>query len=72
MPITELLMKGIELRWTNQCEECFRKVKERHTSILVSTLPKMGETFIVSIDASRGSYGGVLKLEGRVITYTSW
>ncbi|WVZ76000.1 hypothetical protein U9M48_024007 [Paspalum notatum var. saurae] len=70
-PMTSLLEKDAEFRWTNAQQAAFDELKKRLTTSLVLTLPDQQKKFIVYSDASRDGLGCVLMQEGKVIVYAS-
>ncbi|WVZ49826.1 LOW QUALITY PROTEIN: hypothetical protein U9M48_001152 [Paspalum notatum var. saurae] len=70
-PMTSLLEKDAEFRWTNAQQAAFDELKKRLTTAPVLTLPDQQKKFIVYCDASRDGLGCVLMQEGKVIAYTS-
>ncbi|WVZ89478.1 hypothetical protein U9M48_035881 [Paspalum notatum var. saurae] len=70
-PITSLLEKDAEFRWTNAQQVAFDELKKRLTTAPVLTLPDQQKKFIVYCDASRDGLGCVLMQEGKVIAYAS-
>ncbi|WVZ97363.1 hypothetical protein U9M48_042909 [Paspalum notatum var. saurae] len=70
-PMTSLLEKDAEFRWTNAQQAAFDELKKRLTTALVLTLPDRQKKFIVYCDASRDGLGCVLMQEGKVIAYAS-
>ncbi|WVZ76442.1 hypothetical protein U9M48_024418 [Paspalum notatum var. saurae] len=70
-PMTSLLEKDAEFRWTNAQQAAFDELKKRLTTAPVLTLPDQQKKFIVFCDASRDGLGCVLMQEGKVIAYAS-
>ncbi|WVZ97513.1 LOW QUALITY PROTEIN: hypothetical protein U9M48_043040 [Paspalum notatum var. saurae] len=70
-PMTSLLEKDAEFRWTNAQQAAFDELKKRLTTALVLTLRRPAKKFIVYCDASRDGLGCVLMQEGKVIAYAS-
>lgn len=69
--MTKLLKKGISLEWTVECEASFKEIKEQLTGTPVLTLPKVGESYVLFMNASKKGYGVVLMQNNKVIMYTS-
>ncbi|WVZ70419.1 hypothetical protein U9M48_019090 [Paspalum notatum var. saurae] len=61
-PMTSLLEKDVEFRWTNAQQAAFDELKKRLTTAPVLTLPDQQKKFIVYCDAFR---------DGKVIAYDS-
>ncbi|WVZ49538.1 hypothetical protein U9M48_000886 [Paspalum notatum var. saurae] len=70
-PMTSLLEKDAEFRWTNAQQAAFDELKKRLTTAPVLTLPDQQKKFIVYCDASRDGLGCVSMREGKVIAYAS-
>jgi hypothetical protein len=70
-PMTTLLAKKVEFRWTPACQESFEMLKQKLTTALVLVLPDVHKLFSVYCDASYTGLGCVLMQEGRVVAYSS-
>ncbi|WVZ75895.1 hypothetical protein U9M48_023914 [Paspalum notatum var. saurae] len=70
-PMTSILEKDAEFRWTNTQQAAFDELKKRLTTAPVLTLPDQQKKFIVYCDASKDGLGCVLMQEGKVIAYAS-
>ncbi|WVZ80989.1 hypothetical protein U9M48_028418 [Paspalum notatum var. saurae] len=70
-PMTSLLEKDVEFKWTDAQQAGFNELKKRLTTAPVLTLPDQQRKFIVYCDASRDGLGCVLMQEGKVIAYAS-
>jgi hypothetical protein len=70
-PMTALLAKKVEFKWTPACQESFETLKKKLTTTRVLILPDVHKPFSVYGDASYTSMGCVLMQEGRVVTYSS-
>ncbi|WVZ81007.1 hypothetical protein U9M48_028434, partial [Paspalum notatum var. saurae] len=70
-PMTSLLEKDAEFRWTNAQQAAFDELKKRLTTAHVLTLPDQQKKFIVYCDAFRDGLGCVLMQEDKVIAYAS-
>ncbi|WVZ63481.1 hypothetical protein U9M48_013108 [Paspalum notatum var. saurae] len=70
-PMTSLLEKDAEFRWTSAQQAAFDELKKRLTTAPVLALPDQQKKFIVYCDASRDGLGCVLMQEGKVIAYAS-
>ncbi|WVZ58044.1 hypothetical protein U9M48_008356 [Paspalum notatum var. saurae] len=70
-PMTSLLEKDAEFKWTTDRQAAFDELKKRLTTALVLTLPDQQKKFIVYCDASRDGLGCVLMQEGKVVAYGS-
>ena len=68
-PLTILTKKKDKFEWTEACEKNFQELKDRLTSVLVLTLPKCRENYIIYCDASRVGLGCVLMQVCKVIAY---
>jgi hypothetical protein len=71
-PMTTLLEKNVEFKWTQACQESFEMLKQRLTTTPVLVLPDVHKPFSVYCDASYTRLGCVLMQDGRVVAYSSW
>jgi hypothetical protein len=70
-PMTALLAKKVEFKWTSACQESFEMLKQKLTTALVLVLPDVHKPFLVYCDASYTGLGCVLMQEGKVVAYSS-
>jgi hypothetical protein len=70
-PMTALLAKNAEFKWTSECQESFEALKKKLTTTPVLILPDVHKPFSVYCDASYTGLGCVLMQEGRVVAYSS-
>jgi hypothetical protein len=70
-PMTALLAKKVEFKWTPACQKSFETLKEKLTTTPVLMLPDVHKPFLVYCDASYTGLGCVLMQEGRVVAYLS-
>jgi hypothetical protein len=70
-PMTALLAKKVEFKWTSACQESFEMLKQKLTTEPVLVLPDVHKPFSVYCDASYTGLGCVLMQEGKVVTYSS-
>jgi hypothetical protein len=70
-PMTALLAKKVEFKWTPACQESFEMLKQKLTTTPVLVLPDVHKPFSVYYDASYTRLGCVLMQEGRVVAYSS-
>jgi len=70
-PLTSLLEKGMDFKWTDDCQNSFEELKKRLTTTPVLAMPDIHKNFDIYCDASRQGLGCVLMQEGRVIAYAS-
>jgi hypothetical protein len=70
-PMTTLLAKKVEFKWTPACQESFETLKKKLTTTPVLILPDVHKSFSVYYDASYTGLGCVLMQEGRVVAYSS-
>jgi hypothetical protein len=70
-PMTALLAKKVEFKWTPACQKSFETLKEKLTTAPVLILPDVHKPFSVYCDASYTGLGCVLMQEGRVVAYSS-
>jgi hypothetical protein len=70
-PMTTLLSKKFEFKWTQECQEFFETLNRKLTTTPVLILPDVHKPFLVYCDASYTRLGCVLMQEGRVVAYSS-
>ena len=75
-PLHRLTEKTAKFKWSHQCEQAFKELKQRLTSAPILTLPDFSKQFVLDTDASDVGIGGVLsqkKADGSecVIGYAS-
>jgi hypothetical protein len=70
-PMTSLLAKKNEFKWTPACQKSFETLKEKLTTAPVLILLDVHKPFSVYYDASYTRLGCVLMQEGRVVAYSS-
>jgi hypothetical protein len=70
-PMTALLAKKVEFKWTLACQESFKMLKQKLTTAPVLVLPDVHKPFSVYCDASYTRLGCVLMQEGTVVAYSS-
>jgi hypothetical protein len=70
-PLTSLLEKDKEFKWTAACQASFEELKKRLTTAPVLVIPDLQKSFDIYCDASRLGLGCVLMQEGHVIAYAS-
>jgi hypothetical protein len=68
-PLTTLLKKDREFKWTSACQSSFEELKKRLTTTPVLVMPDLQKSFDIYCDASRQGLGCVLMQEGHVIAY---
>ena len=70
-----LIAKTTEFKWTPECDQAFRVLKEKLVSAPVLAFPCFGEEFVVDCDASDYGLGAVIsqRQDGaqKVIAYAS-
>jgi hypothetical protein len=64
-PMTALLAKKVEFKWTQPCQKSFETLKQKLTTAPVLILPDVHKSFSVYCDASYIRLGCVLMQEGR-------
>ena len=69
--MTELLKKDTKFKWTKECEASFQELKKHLVTAPVLILSDIHKEFQVYCDASIQGLGGVLMLDGRVVSYAS-
>jgi hypothetical protein len=70
-PMTSLLDKGKEFKWTHECQESFNQLRFKLMSPPILIMPDLQKGFDIYCDACRQGLGCVLMQEGHVITYAS-
>jgi hypothetical protein len=70
-PMTSLLEKGNEFKWTHEFQESFNQLKFRLMSPLVLIMTDLQKGFNIYCDACRQGLGCVFMQEGHVIAYAS-
>jgi glutaredoxin-related protein len=70
-PMTALLAKKVEFKWTPTCQESFEMLKQKLTIAPVLVLPDVHKPFSVYRDASYTGLGCVLMQDGKVVAYSS-
>jgi hypothetical protein len=70
-PMTALIAKKVEFKWTPECQESFEALKKKLTTSPVLILPDVHKSFSVYCDASYTGLGCVLMQEQRVVAYLS-
>ena len=63
-PLNKLTSDNVDFVWDQCCDEAFMKLKKHLTSEPVLAFPRLGDDFIVDVDASDIAFGGVLMQEG--------
>ncbi|CAG2246897.1 unnamed protein product [Mytilus edulis] len=63
-PLNRLLTKDTPFKWTTDCQDAFKKLKEALTSTPVLNFPNFNKPFIVSCDASGSAIGYILSQIG--------
>jgi hypothetical protein len=70
-PMTSLLEKEKEFKWTWECQESFNQLRFKLMVALVLIMPDLQKSFDIYCDASHQGLGCVLMHEGHVIAYAS-
>jgi hypothetical protein len=70
-PMTKLLEKDKQFKWTPACESSFQELKKRLTTAPVLVMPNMETLLSIYCDASGQGFGCVLMQDGRVVAYAS-
>jgi hypothetical protein len=70
-PITKLLEKDKQFKWTPACEASFQELKKRLNTAPVLVMPDMEKPFSIYCDASGQGLGCVLMQDGHVVAYAS-
>ena len=59
-PLNRLTSGHVDFVWDEKCEYAFNELKTRLSTEPVLAFPRLGEEFIVDVDASDYAFGGVL------------
>lgn len=70
-PLTDLLKKNHEWKWTDSCKTAFEKLKAAITNESVMALPDFTKAFQVHTNASDFAIGGFLMQECHLIAFES-
>jgi hypothetical protein len=70
-PMTSLLEKCKEFKWTEECQESFNQLRSKLMAAPMLIMPDLQKNFDIYCDASRQGLGCVLMQEGHVIAYAS-
>jgi hypothetical protein len=70
-PMTALLEKKVEFKWTPACQESFEMLKQKLTTAPILILPDVHNPFSLYYDALYTGLGCVLMQEGKVVAYSS-
>jgi hypothetical protein len=70
-PMTTLLAKKVEFKWTPKCQESFEALKKKLTIASVLILSDVHKSFLVYCDSYYTGLGCVLMQKGRVVAYSS-
>ena len=63
-PLNKLTSETVPFQWDDYCETAFHALKHKLSSKPVLCFPKLGESFIVEVDASNHAVDGVLSQVG--------
>jgi hypothetical protein len=66
-PMTELLKKDKNFKWTSACETSFQELKKRLTTALILVMPNMEKPFSIYCDVSGQGLECVLMQDGHVV-----
>jgi hypothetical protein len=70
-PMTTLLAKKVEFKWTPACQDSFEMLKQKLTTAPILILPDVHKPLSIYCDASYTGLGSVLMQEGKVVAYSS-
>jgi hypothetical protein len=70
-PMTSLLEKGKESKWSRECQDSFNQLKLRLMPPLVLVMLDLQKGFYIYCDVCRQGLGCVLMQEGHIIAYAS-
>ena len=60
---------NVLFNWDTSCDEAFRELKTRLLTKPMLAFPRVGEEFVVDVDASDNAFGGVLMQLGNDSQY---
>jgi hypothetical protein len=63
LPLTNLTKKGVDYKWTDECQRAFNSMKKILTSAPVLTMANPNQPFFIHTDASSSSLGACLSQE---------
>ena len=70
-PMTRLLQKNVNFKWSEKCQTNFEKLKAFLTEAPVLTQPTYSKEYVIFSDASLNGLEGILMQEGKVVAYAS-
>lgn len=62
-PLTKLLQKRVDFKWSQQCEDAFNTIKTKLMTTPILSYPDFSKTFNVTVDASQLGCGAVISQE---------
>ena len=68
-PLCILTRDNVLFNWDTSCDEAFRKLKTRLLTKPLLAYPRVGEEFVVDVDASDNAFGGILMQLGNDSQY---
>jgi hypothetical protein len=71
-PMTELLEKEKQFKWTPASESSFQELKKRLTTASILVMLDIEKPFSIYCDVSGQGLGCVLMQDGHVVVYASW
>ena len=63
-PLNNLTSDNVQFSWDDSCEKAFQELKRLLSNEPVLAFPRLGEPFVVDVDASDVAFGGVLMQKG--------
>ena len=63
-PLNKLTSDNVKFEWSDSCEKAFSELKRLLSSKPVLAFPRLGEPFVIDVDASDLAFGGVLMQKG--------
>ena len=64
-PLNNLTSDNVKFQWDESCESAFAELKRLLSTEPVLAFPRLGEPFVVDVDASDVAFGGVLMQKGK-------
>lgn len=68
-PLIDLTKKDIPFIWMDTCDAAFSTLKQQFLSTAVLQMPDKDRPFIVAVDASLHTTGGILMQKTLMVTY---
>ena len=63
-PLNRLTSDNVDFKWDESCQIAFDTLKRKLCSEPVLAFPRIGQQFIIEVDASDVAFGGILMQKG--------